>query len=57
MRLLAEGGGDEDQAADSELRGDAVEQYLSMLERPKLPPLLLKVTDWRWIGCLACGLV
>lgn len=46
-RLIAEGTGEEDEGADEELRAGAVEAYLELLERPKLPPVLLKVGAWR----------
>lgn len=42
-RLIAEGTGEEDEAADCELRGGAVEAYLELLDKPKLPRVLLKV--------------
>lgn len=42
-RLIAEGTGEEDEAADRELRAGAVEAYLELLDRPKLPRVLLKV--------------
>lgn len=42
-RLIAEGTGEEDEGADEELRAGAVEAYLELLEKPKLPPVLLKV--------------
>lgn len=42
-RLLAEGTGEEDEGADRELRAGAVEAYLELLDRPKLPRVLLKV--------------
>ena len=53
MRLVAEGTGAEDEAADAFLRREAVEAYLDLLERPKLPSLLLKVG----VGCAAGGVV
>lgn len=42
-RLIAEGTGEEDEGADQELRAGAVEAYLELLDKPKLPPVLLKV--------------
>ncbi len=45
-RLIAEGTGEEDEAADRELRAGAVEAYLELLDKPKLPRVLLKVTGW-----------
>jgi AP-4 complex subunit epsilon-1 len=42
-RLIAEGTGEEDEGADRELRAGAVEAYLELLDRPKLPHVLLKV--------------
>ncbi|KAL4452296.1 hypothetical protein ABPG75_007958 [Micractinium tetrahymenae] len=45
-RLIAEGTGEEDEGADEELRAGAVEAYLELLDRPKLPPVLLKVICW-----------
>ncbi|KAH7428459.1 hypothetical protein KP509_09G002800 [Ceratopteris richardii] len=46
MRLIAEGAGEEDEDADSELRSSAVESYLQILVEPKLPSLLLQVICW-----------
>lgn len=49
MRLIAEGAGDEDADADHELRVSAVESYMELLKKPKLPevrnlfPLALKL--------------
>ena len=43
MRLIAEGAGEEDEAADAELRAQAVSSYLALLEKPKLPDILLQV--------------
>ena len=43
MRLIAEGAGDDDETADAELRAQAVSSYLSLLEKPKLPNILLQV--------------
>ena len=42
-RVIGEGTGEEDEAADRELRAGAVEGYLEMLGRPKLPHVMLKV--------------
>ena len=42
MRLIAEGSGEDDEA-DEELRIDAVESFLSLLEKPVLPDILLQV--------------
>ena len=51
MRLIAEGAGEEgDEEADRELRAGAVEAYLDLLDRPKLPPVLLKVGGGRRAG-------
>lgn len=43
MRLIAEGAGEEDDQADTELRAQAVASYLDLLDKPKLSPVLLKV--------------
>lgn len=43
MRLIAEGAGEEDEGADAELRSQAVQSYLELLNRPRLPSILLKV--------------
>ena len=43
MRLIAEGAGEDDEAADTELRAQAVSSYLALLEKPNLPDILLKV--------------
>lgn len=43
MRLIAEGAGEDDESADAELRAQAVSSYLSLLEKPKLPDILLQV--------------
>ena len=42
MRLVAEGAGEGDEAADAELRAQAAAAYLRLLEKPKLPDILLK---------------
>ncbi|KAL0026447.1 hypothetical protein WJX79_010441 [Trebouxia sp. C0005] len=46
MRLIAEGAGEEDDQADTELRAQAVASYLDLLDKPKLSPVLLKVICW-----------
>lgn len=46
MRLIAEGAGEEDEDADSQLRSSAVESYLHILGEPKLPSVLLQVICW-----------
>lgn len=44
MRLIAEGTGEEGaEETDRELRAAAVGAYLDLLDRPKLPAVLLKV--------------
>lgn len=43
MRLIAEGAGEGDEAADAELRAQAAASYLQLLTKPKLPNILLKV--------------
>lgn len=43
MRLIAEGAGTDDEAADNELRVQAANSYIDLLEKPKLPNVLLKV--------------
>ena len=43
MRLIAEGAGEEDDQADTELRAQAVASYLDLLDKPKLSAVLLKV--------------
>ena len=43
MRLIAEGAGEEDEVADAELRAQAVSSYLTLLEKPNLPDILLQV--------------
>lgn len=45
MTLIAEGSGDVD-ADDAGLRLEAVESYLQLLEKPKLPQILLQVIAW-----------
>ncbi|KAJ9134903.1 hypothetical protein P3X46_032146 [Hevea brasiliensis] len=46
MRLIAEGFGEEDDTADSQLRSSAVESYLRIIGEPKLPSLFLQVICW-----------
>ncbi|XP_068655490.1 AP-4 complex subunit epsilon [Aristolochia californica] len=46
MRLIAEGFGEEDETADSQLRSSAVESYLKIVGEPKLPSLFLQVICW-----------
>ena len=47
MRLVAEGTGDDDDAADHELKCSAVEAYLQLLSQtPQLPPVLMKIVCW-----------
>lgn len=46
MRLIAEGTGEDDEEADAGLRQEAVESYLQLLDKPKLPQILLKVIAW-----------
>lgn len=43
MRLVAEGAGEGDDEADAELRSRAAASYLQLLNKPKLPNILLKV--------------
>ena len=43
MRLIAEGAGEEDEQADTELRAQAVRSYLDLLDKPRLSTVLLKV--------------
>lgn len=51
MRLVAEGAGEGDEAADAELRAQAATAYLRLLAKPKLPDILLKA---RLSNCGAC---
>lgn len=51
MRLVAEGAGEGDEAADAELRAQAATAYLRLLAKPKLPDILLKA---RLSDCGAC---
>ncbi|XWS49371.1 hypothetical protein CRYUN_Cryun13aG0157900 [Craigia yunnanensis] len=46
MRLIAEGFGEDDETADSQLRSSAVESYLRILGEPKLPSVFLQVICW-----------
>ncbi|RLN38407.1 hypothetical protein BBJ28_00014542, partial [Nothophytophthora sp. Chile5] len=45
LRLIAEGSG-EDEDQDMELRRDAVDTYLELLERPVLPDILVCTMSW-----------
>ncbi|KAA8538742.1 hypothetical protein F0562_028363 [Nyssa sinensis] len=46
MRLIAEGFGEDDDTADSQLRSSAVESYLRIIGEPKLPFAFLQVICW-----------
>ncbi|CAI9784685.1 unnamed protein product [Fraxinus pennsylvanica] len=46
MRLIAEGFGEDDDTADSQLRSSAVESYLRIIGEPKLPSTFLQVICW-----------
>ncbi|XP_071730558.1 AP-4 complex subunit epsilon-like [Rutidosis leptorrhynchoides] len=46
MRLIAEGFGEDDDTADSQLRSSAVESYLKIVDEPKLPSAFLQVICW-----------
>ncbi|KAK7307398.1 hypothetical protein VNO77_40420 [Canavalia gladiata] len=46
MRLIAEGFGEDDNTADSQLRSSAVESYLRIIGEPKLPSVFLQVICW-----------
>ncbi|KAF7829108.1 AP-4 complex subunit epsilon [Senna tora] len=46
IRLIAEGFGEDDDAADSQLRSSAVESYLRIIGEPKLPSVFLQVICW-----------
>ncbi|KAK2647778.1 hypothetical protein Ddye_015267 [Dipteronia dyeriana] len=46
MRLIAEGFGEDDDNADSQLRSSAVESYLRIIGEPKLPSVFLQVICW-----------
>lgn len=46
MRLIAEGFGEEDESADSQLRSSAVDSYLRIVGEPKLPSSFLQIICW-----------
>nr|XP_043628124.1 AP-4 complex subunit epsilon [Erigeron canadensis] len=46
MRLIAEGFGEDDDTADSQLRSSAVESYLKLVDEPKLPSAFVQVICW-----------
>ncbi|CAH1453328.1 unnamed protein product [Lactuca virosa] len=46
MRLIAEGFGEDDESADTQLRSSAVESYLKIVDEPKLPSAFLQVICW-----------
>ncbi|XP_057830971.2 AP-4 complex subunit epsilon [Cryptomeria japonica] len=46
MRIIAEGSGEDDEDADSQLRSSAVDSYLQILDEPKLPSIFLQVICW-----------
>ncbi|XP_031097335.1 AP-4 complex subunit epsilon-like [Ipomoea triloba] len=46
MRLIAEGFGEDDNTADTQLRSSAVESYLQIMGEPKLPSAFLQVICW-----------
>ncbi|XP_008231757.1 PREDICTED: AP-4 complex subunit epsilon [Prunus mume] len=46
MKLIAEGFGEDDDSADSQLRSSAVESYLRIIGEPKLPSVFLQVICW-----------
>ncbi|XP_030480195.1 AP-4 complex subunit epsilon [Cannabis sativa] len=46
MRLIAEGFGDDNEMADTQLRSSAVQSYLYILNEPKLPSVFLQVICW-----------
>ncbi|PON76157.1 Adaptor protein complex AP-4, epsilon subunit [Trema orientale] len=46
MRLIAEGFGEDDETADTQLRSSAVQSYLHILGEPKLPSVFLQVICW-----------
>ena len=46
IRLVAEGEGDDDEEADDDLRSDAVETMLQLIDKPALPNTLLQVMFW-----------
>jgi len=45
MQLIAEGTG-EDEESDMQLRKDAVENYVSLLDKPVIPDLLVQTMSW-----------
>lgn len=45
MRLIAEGVG-EDEESDAELRRYVVDQYLTLLDKPNLPDILMQTVFW-----------
>ncbi|KAK3162830.1 hypothetical protein QOZ80_1BG0094340 [Eleusine coracana subsp. coracana] len=46
MRLIAEGFGEDDEGADSQLRSSAVDSYLRIVGEPKLPSSFLQIICW-----------
>nr|CAB3479229.1 unnamed protein product [Digitaria exilis] len=46
MRLIAEGFGEEDEGADSQLRSSAVDSYIRIVGEPKLPSSFLQIICW-----------
>ena len=42
IRLIAEGAGQDDDIADTEMRSQAVTAYMALLEKPQLPDILLQ---------------
>lgn len=46
MKLIAEGFGEDDDTADSQLRSSAVESYIRIMGEPKLPSAFLQVICW-----------
>ena len=61
MRLIAEGAGEDDEAADTELRAHAVSSYMKLLEKPKLPDVLLQVRPRirlpKWLHLIAARIL
>lgn len=57
MKLIAEGAGEDDQQADTELRAQAVRSYLDLLDKPHLSPVLLKVGPASLVCRLLCSSV
>ena len=57
MKLIAEGAGEEDEQADTELRAQAVRSYLDLLDKPHLSPVLLKVSPAALVYCLPYAFV